>query len=89
MQPNFPEYARSLRTLDIRLTYLNICKTDDNVSIGEVLKRLFSIRHYHQLNVPRALVHAVMEDDDPDANFTPERANCVLFFDGHDKLMGF
>ena len=89
MQPNFSEYARSLRTLDRRLRYLKICKTEENVSIEEVLNRLFSIRWYHQLNVPRALVHAVMEDDDPNGSFTSQGAYWVLFFDGHDKLMGF
>ena len=62
------------------------------------------IRQYRQLNVPRALVYAAMEDVDPNGlehrtvgkkskrekgSFTSEGANWVFSFDGHDKLMGF
>ena len=36
MQPDFPEYAWSLRTLDRRLRYSNIYKTGKNVTIEEV-----------------------------------------------------
>ena len=81
MQRDFPEYAWSLRTLDRRLRYFNICKTDKNVSVEEVQQVVLEeisrpgrllryramhskIRQYHQLNVPRALVHAAMEDVD-------------------------
>ena len=62
------------------------------------------IRQYHQLNVPRALVYAAMEDVDlngleygtvgkkskrEEGSFTSEGANLVFSFDGHVKLMGF
>ena len=62
------------------------------------------IRQYHQLNVPRALVYAAMEDVDTNGfeyitfeekskrekgSFTSEGANWVFSLDGHNKLMGF
>ena len=82
MQRDFPEYTWSLRTLDRRLRYFNIYRTDKNVSV-EVVQRIAleeisgpgcllgyramhaKIRQYHQLNVPRALVYAAMEDVNP------------------------
>ena len=36
MQHDFPEYPWSLRTLDRRLRYFNIYKTDKNVSVEEI-----------------------------------------------------
>ena len=121
MQRDFPEYAWSLRTLDRRLRYFNIYKTDKNVSAEEIQRvvleeisgpgRLLGyramhakIRQYHQLNVPRALVYAAMEDVDTNGfeyrtveekskrekgGFTSEGTNWVFSLDGHDKLMGF
>ena len=36
MERDFPDYAWSLRTLDGRLRYSNIYKTDKNISVEEV-----------------------------------------------------
>ena len=62
------------------------------------------MRHYYQLNVPRALVYTVMEDVDSHCleyrtvgekskrkkgSFTSEGGNWVFSFDGHDKLLVF
>ena len=82
MQRDFPEYAWSLCTLDRRLRYFDIYKTEQNVSVEKVqgvvlekisrLERLSGyramhtkIRQYHQLNIPRTLVHGTMVDVDP------------------------
>ena len=63
------------------------------------------VRHDHDLNVPRDLVHAVMYDLDPKGleargpvgkkktktkgSFTTKGPNWVHSLDGHDKLMGY
>lgn len=62
------------------------------------------VRDEHGLNVPRDLVHAVMQDVDPDGlqaralgakatkkkgQFTSKGSNFVHSVDGHDKMMGY
>ena len=62
------------------------------------------IREYHQLNVPRTLMYAAMEDVNPNGlehrtvgkknkrekgSITTEGSNWVFSFDGHDKLGSF
>ena len=48
MQRDFPGYAWSLRTLDRRIRYFNIYKTDKNVSVEEVFNGLFSKKYQGQ-----------------------------------------
>ena len=56
------------------------------------------MRQYYQLNVPKVLVYASLEDVDPNGlgqnkrekgSFTSEGTNWMFSFDGYGKLMGF
>ena len=105
---------RRLRYFDIRYTDTDVAVDEAEEAITREIegpgRRLGysamqkKLRQVYNLRVPRDLVHAVMNNVDPDAleeralcfkkkkkkgHFTTRGTNWVHSLDGHDKLMGY
>ena len=111
---DYAVYKWSLRTLDRRLNHFNICYIDRNVPLDvarEAVRKELNgpgamtqkMRQKYELKVPRALVHNLMFELDPDglagrapgAKKRKAKGHFVTlgpnwtYSDGHDKMMGY
>ena len=115
MKKDYAVYKWSLRTLDRRLNHFNIRYIDRNVPLvrkelngpGAMLgyrAMTQKMRQKYELKVPRALVHNLMFELDPDGlarrasgakkrkakgHFVILGPNWTYSLDGHDKMMGY